>query len=257
MSRHLFLGMVESLATVILFVIVFYAHLRHRLKDTIMAAAPVNPRDETDVIAKPTPQRKWSPDTVPMEAQSSVNDVQAAREQDLALATLAAQYEDMTRSPWERTDYAFIEGGGATTMLKVLTRCLSTQMVPPAAVGQNRATGQKGYVSYVDVGPNKVWASEELSHAILKALLANYYRQTAPIRSQMLDRICSVVQAAEITPAPVSGNAPVIRCGQTIVFIEDAQERDRLHASLNAAYFTIIQPAIDALRADILQCAQH
>jgi hypothetical protein len=261
---NLFLGIVAIAIILTVHVYLRPYILRHRaLKGPLMpdpddiAKAPTN-RIERPYRRGPTPwgdSMARESDVMPAPAEHSINDVQDTRVQDNNLAVLASQYEGMIQPPW-KLETAHQGTPAPKVQLRFLTIALSLQMTPMSAVGSNRSVGLYGDLYYLDVGSNKVWAEEKLCKSIHQELLKDCAAITAENRKTLLASIAALA-AAKGNPIAVDPAIPdFVACGQTKIYILDRDKRAATLAQLNTSYYRIIQPALDALCAEIVKRAE-
>jgi hypothetical protein len=215
---------------------------RSGTRPSLEQAARISP------MARPT-------DIEPSPAESSVNDVQDVRAQDNDLGVLSQQYEDMITPPW-KLEKAHQGTPPPKTQLRFLSTVLSLQMNPISSVGSNRSVALYGSLWYLDVGSNKVWAVEKLCKQLHHELIRNYRGIAADNRKALLAAI-EAMASTKGDPIFVDPTVPeFVACGQTKLYILEESKRVAIMNQLNESYFRIIQPALDAVCAEIVKRAE-
>lgn len=184
----------------------------------------------------------------------SMNDVHRLREQDQALAQLAAQYDDMAKEPWE----VITSGNGTVTwpgdirpktFMRAQALILSFMMTPPSVGGAQRGISARETLHFLNVGNQKVVAaSKEAAEKVQQQLNDSYFATISGYRSSVIAGIHALALKQDPVLEYAPGTMYAVCCGQTQVWFDTAENAGLMCKALNEVF----KPVFDAERRRIL-----
>ena len=220
-------------------------HLRHFWRDQPMPTARDRDEDPTptdgEVIVPPS--RPLGDPRAVMSAlppQHSVNDVMHKRVQDQTIAQLAAQFDEMSDSPWVLGAISTDPAGWPSqqtpkTLVRAYAIALTLMMNPPAAKGSQTAVSGHGTLFYINVGNQRIAAhSSSECDELLKRVNETYLATVEPWRKELLGLIKTVASRDDVPR--LSGMLYTVECGQTKVVVLDEAKQKGMHAILATAF---------------------
>jgi hypothetical protein len=196
------------------------------------------------------------------EAGESLNDVAALREQDQAIAQLSEQLNRMGKTPWSIAQVADCDlyndeirlfGSDIRKVAWQLTRICN----PVAVAGTQGANVGSGTVMWVEVGAHRV-ATKSRKHQkeVMDALNGEYTRIASSYRSRILAQIHEYARGGDRSASiPLAAAVTVVKCGQTYVACESAEEARNLLAELTASYESCIKDAASVVMAELVRAS--